>query len=192
MPRPSVRGQLVESALEQFHVRGYHNCSVEDITRAAGVPKGSFYNHFASKDALAVEALQQYQARSVWRTPDDPDQPPLVRLRRRFETLRDLLVARGCTRGCLIGNMGTELADLNPAVRAEVQASLAFRSAAATELLGEAQRRGELATDADPDILGPFLVDAWEGVVLRAKVDKTPRAMDGFFALFDRIVKEAD
>ncbi len=57
VPRQSVRPQLVEAALEQFHSRGFHNCSVDDITRAAGVPKGSFYNHFASKDALAVEAL---------------------------------------------------------------------------------------------------------------------------------------
>jgi TetR/AcrR family transcriptional repressor of nem operon len=189
MPRPSVRGRLLESALEEFHSRGFHNCSVEDITRAAGVPKGSFYNHFASKDALAIEALRQYQERSVWRTLDDADDAPLVRLRRRFEALRDLFGARGYTRGCLIGNMGTELADLNPAVRAEVQASLDRRSAVAAGLLREAQDRGELGPSADPDVLGPFLVDAWEGVVLRAKVDKTPRALDGFFVVFDQILK---
>ncbi|MGH8859762.1 MAG: TetR/AcrR family transcriptional regulator, partial [Jatrophihabitantaceae bacterium] len=81
MARPSVRPQLLDAALEQFHVRGFHNCSVDDITKAAGVPKGSFYNHFASKDALAVEALRQYQQRSVWRTTDDADLPPLTRLR---------------------------------------------------------------------------------------------------------------
>ena len=91
MPRPSVRPQLVEAALDQFHTRGFHNCSVDDIAKAAGVPKGSFYNHFASKDALAVEALQQYQQRSVWRTTDDADQPPITRLRHRFEAMRRVL-----------------------------------------------------------------------------------------------------
>ncbi len=191
MPRPSVRSYLVESALEQFHTRGFHNCSVEDITRSAGVPKGSFYNHFASKDALAIEALQQYQARSVWRTTDDAEAPPLTRLRHRFEILRDALVARDYMRGCLIGNMATELADLNPAVRAEVQASLEFRSVAAAEMIRAAQESGEVSAEHDPELLGRFLIDAWEGVVLRAKVDKSPRALDGFFVLFDSLVGSA-
>jgi TetR/AcrR family transcriptional regulator, transcriptional repressor for nem operon len=191
MPRPSVRNHLVESALEQFHTRGFHNCSVEDITRAAGVPKGSFYNHFPSKDALAIEAIHQYQTRSVWRTSEDDDLPPLTRLRHRFEALRDILVERGYTRGCLIGNMGTELADLNPAVRAEVQASLDFRSKSAADLLATAQHRGDIATTHDPEILGRFLVDAWEGAVLRAKVDKSPRALHDYFVMFDSMVGSA-
>jgi TetR/AcrR family transcriptional repressor of nem operon len=188
MARPSLRSHLVESALVEFHARGFHNCSVEDITKSAGVPKGSFYNHFASKDALAIEALQQYQARSVWRTTDDADRPPLTRLRNRYLAMRDVLEARGYTRGCLIGNMGTELADLNPGVRAEVQASLDFRSAASAELLREAQRTGALPAYHDPDVLGRFIVDAWEGVVLRTKVNKSPEAIDGFFAILDQLL----
>jgi TetR/AcrR family transcriptional repressor of nem operon len=187
MARPSVRPRLVEAALDQFHARGFHNCSVDDITKAAGVPKGSFYNHFASKDALAVEALQQYQQRSVWRTTDDADLPPLTRLRHRYEAMREVLVERGFTRGCLIGNMGTELADLNPEIRAEVQASLDYRSKATTRLLRDAQDAGDLPAHHDPDVLGPFLVNAWEGVVTRTKVCKSTRAMDEFFVVLDQM-----
>jgi TetR/AcrR family transcriptional repressor of nem operon len=187
MARPSVRPRLVEAALDQFHARGFHNCSVDDITKAAGVPKGSFYNHFASKDALAVEALQQYQQRSVWRTTDDADLPPLTRLRHRYEAMRRVLVERGFTRGCLIGNMGTELADLNPEIRAEVQASLDYRSKATTQLLRDAQDAGDLPAHLDPDVLGPFLVNAWEGVVTRTKVCKSTRPMDEFFVVLDQM-----
>jgi TetR/AcrR family transcriptional repressor of nem operon len=187
MPRPSVRPRLVEAALEQFHARGFHNCSVDDITKAAGVPKGSFYNHFASKDALAVEALRQYQQRSVWRTTDDADLPPLTRLRHRFEAMRDVLIGRGFTRGCLVGNMGDELADLNPEIRAEVLASLEYRSRATTELLRDAQAAGDLAPHLDPDVLGPFLVNAWQGVVTRTKVCKSTQAMDEFFVVLDQL-----
>jgi TetR/AcrR family transcriptional repressor of nem operon len=188
MPRVSVRPQLVDSALEEFHTRGFHNCSVEDITKAAGVPKGSFYNHFASKDALAIEVLRQYASRSVWRVSDDAELPPLRRLRRRFEVMRDALAGQDYRRGCLFANMGNELADLNPDVRDEVEASLAFRSAAAAEMLHEAQAAGALASSHDAKLLGSFLVNAWQGVVTRAKISKSSEALDGFFAMFDQIL----
>jgi TetR/AcrR family transcriptional repressor of nem operon len=182
-----MRTHIVESALEQFHTRGFHNCSVQDITKAAGVPKGSFYNHFPSKDALAIEAVHQYAARSVWQTGDDADLAPLVRLRRRFEVLRDTLTGRGYARGCLLANMGAELGDLSASVRAEVEANLASRSAAATEMLRQAQRAGDLAPGQDAELLGAFLVNAWQGVVTRTKVSKTSDAIDGFFAIFDQL-----
>ncbi|MDQ6851856.1 MAG: TetR family transcriptional regulator C-terminal domain-containing protein [Actinomycetota bacterium] len=188
MARPSVRPQIVESALEQFHTRGFHNCSVEDVTKAAGVPKGSFYNHFESKEALAIEVLRQYVQRSVWRAPDDLELAPLVRLRQRFEAQREILAGNGYTRGCLLGNMGSELGDLSPAVRAEVEASLARRGAVATDLLRAACANGELAARHDPDVLGPFLVNAWEGVLTRTKVSKSGEAMAGFFAMFDQLL----
>ena len=54
MPRPSMRDHLVASALEALHRQGFNGSAVQDITDAAGVPKGSFYNYFESKEALAL------------------------------------------------------------------------------------------------------------------------------------------
>ena len=62
MPRASVREQLVNSALEVFHARGFNGSGVQDIVDAAGVPKGSFYNHFESKEALGVQVVHAYTA----------------------------------------------------------------------------------------------------------------------------------
>jgi AcrR family transcriptional regulator len=55
-----VRGKLVEAGLETLHAKGFNGCSVQDITEAAGVPKGSFFNHFKTKEALALEVLGPY------------------------------------------------------------------------------------------------------------------------------------
>src|SRR5262249_43060960 len=60
MPRPSLREQLLTAGLEVLHQKGFNATSVQDITDAAGAPKGSFYNHFESKEALALEALRLY------------------------------------------------------------------------------------------------------------------------------------
>lgn len=188
MPRPSARGKLVEAALEQLHTRGFHNCSVEDITRAAGVPKGSFYNHFESKDALASEAIREYQSRSVWRRGGDEQDPPLERLRGRFAAQREIIETHGYARGCLIGNMASELSDFNEQIRAQVQDSLAFRTQAVAQMLREAQQRGELSPAYDPDLLGAFLINTWEGVTVRTKVCKSAEPIDGFFAVLDQLL----
>ena len=63
MPRHNVREQIVEAGLKTLLEKGFNACGVRDITDAAGVPTGSFYNHFASKEALGAEIVERYGAR---------------------------------------------------------------------------------------------------------------------------------
>src|SRR5260370_32402330 len=88
MARHSLREDIVEAALEQFHSHGYNAAGVKDITDRAGVPKGSVYNHFDSKEALAVVALERYAERRRLEDLADRSVAPLARLRRHFELLR--------------------------------------------------------------------------------------------------------
>jgi len=97
----------------------------QDITDSAGVPKGSFYNHFDSKEALAVVALQRYAERRRLEDLADPSAAPLARLRSHFELLRAETQEHGFTRGCLLGNLGAEVADHSDVLRAAVGQSLA-------------------------------------------------------------------
>jgi TetR/AcrR family transcriptional repressor of nem operon len=60
MARPNVRERLLDAGVEIFHRCGFNGCGVQEITEAAGVPKGSFYNHFASKEALGAAVLDSY------------------------------------------------------------------------------------------------------------------------------------
>ena len=89
MPRPSLKEQIVEAAVETLHRKGFHGSSVQDITEAAKAPKGSFYNHFVSKEDLALAALQRYwergeTSRKILR---DGQYPPLERLNRYLDHL---------------------------------------------------------------------------------------------------------
>jgi TetR/AcrR family transcriptional repressor of nem operon len=182
MPRHSVRDVIVETALGEFHRIGYNACSVDTITRAAGVPKGSFYNHFKSKEDLAVEVVAKYTAEAEWNGVTDPALTPLAKLRTQFRVMGDVLVGNGYTRGCMIGNMGEELADHSEPMRAQVRASLGGWAEGIAATLRAARAAGELTTDADPDMLGRFVLDAWEGALLRSKVVKSNQPLDDFFA----------
>src|SRR5580704_8357956 len=57
---PPVRDRLLDAGVAMFRKSGFNGCSVQDITESAGVPKGSFYNHFDSKEALGAAALEHY------------------------------------------------------------------------------------------------------------------------------------
>jgi TetR/AcrR family transcriptional repressor of nem operon len=183
MPKPGVRAQIVEAALEQFQQRGFNGCGVKDITDAARVPKGSLYNHFDSKEALAAEVMRRYEAdcalESLTRAPGEP----VARLRAFFESLRAGLQRRGFARGCLFGNFGSEMADHSTAVREQVESGLARWSAAIAVLLREARDSGMLPQGHDPELLSRFIVDSWQGAVIHAKVAKDQGPLDDFFAV---------
>src|ERR1700682_3876134 len=84
MPRPSNKEKLLVDGLRLVHERGFGASSVRDITQAAGVPQGSFTNHFASKEAFGLEVLERYRAMTsaaVRATLRNDRLPPLDRLR---------------------------------------------------------------------------------------------------------------
>ena len=60
-PDPTSRAALIEAARLEFQKRGLHGARIEDITQACGLAKGSFYLHFASKEALFAELVKQFE-----------------------------------------------------------------------------------------------------------------------------------
>src|ERR1700684_4466489 len=127
MPRHNVREQIVDAGLQTLLEKGFNACGVRDITDAAGVPTGSFYNHFASKEALGAEIVERY-ARDDSRRKDLRDKalPPLERLRRHFTGLNRMYADLGYARGCLLGNFSAELADQSPLIRERLAGLFAF------------------------------------------------------------------
>jgi TetR/AcrR family transcriptional repressor of nem operon len=188
MPRPSVREQLVEAAADCFQERGFNGIGVQEITRTAGVPKGSFYNHFPSKEALAVEVMNRY---AVARRPDmleDRTLAPAPRLRAHFRFLAEDLERFDFARGCLFGNFGAELSTQSAEVRGQVEAALENWTAKVAAVLEECRAAGALKSTLDSASLANVLVNAWEGAVLRSKVTRSRQSLDDFFALFDSLV----
>ena len=187
MPRANVRDRLIESAVEVFHARGFNGCSVQDIVEAAGVPKGSFYNHFASKEALGVEVVRAYTALVGGYVVEagaadilSGDGSPLARIRAYFEAVIEQNVSCGVRKGCLLGNFATELAPHSTEIARAVTDALDTWSAAVAQALVQAQESGELSMDADVDALARYLVDGYEGAAARAKLIGDRAPMDEF------------
>ena len=190
MARASVREQIVDAAFDQFHQHGYNRCGVKLITDSAGVPKGSFYNHFESKEALALVVMQRYG--DTRRVPELADQSvaPLARLRKHFEFLASDIEKYGYQRGCVFGNFSNEAADHSPAIRDGLVASFASWSAAVASTIREAQADGSVTSKQDPEVLGRFLVNAWEGAIVGERASKDGSSFAAFFTVaFDALLQ---
>jgi TetR/AcrR family transcriptional repressor of nem operon len=187
VPRANVRDQLVEGALAVFHARGFNGCSVQEIVEAAGVPKGSFYNHFASKEALGVEVVRAYTTKVGAYVADagageilSGKGTPLERIRAYFEAVVEENASCGVRKGCLLGNFATELAPHSEEIAREVAHALDNWSAAIAKALALAQEAGELSREVDVDALGRYIVDGYEGAAARAKLIGDRAPMDQF------------
>jgi TetR/AcrR family transcriptional regulator, transcriptional repressor for nem operon len=186
MPRPNVREQLIKAGLQTLHLHGFNGCGVQSITDAAGVPKGSFYNHFESKEALALEALERFWQAGSRRLAllSDTSLDPVERLRRYFRALSDAFVRQEFQKGCLIGNFSTELSAQSSEIRDRLAAIFAAWSHSLESCVREAEKAGRVQPRLPAATIAAFLVNAWEGTVLRSKVeqDKSP------FEQFERVV----
>ena len=181
MPRPNVRQKIVDAGLEILIEKGFNGCGVQDITAAAGVPKGSFYNHFESKEALGAEVVDLYGRNNPRRaTLADTSLPPLQRLRTHFERLNEAFTEAHFGRGCLLGNFSAELADQSQLIRERLAALYLSWSTDIATVIAQAQAEGAISSKTPAADLAAFLLDAYEGALLRTRVEKSGRAFDRF------------
>jgi len=191
MPRLSVREQLIDAAYDHIHEHGFAGSGVKDITDAAGVPKGSFYNHFDSKEAMAVEVMRRYSADQGTEILTDRSKAPLERIREHFAYVTGRLEHFAYARGCMIGNLGAELSAQNSAILEAVDRSLTCWVTRLAAALDEARAAGTLANPVDGLALAQFLVNAWEGAAMRAKISKSRTPLDDFSAVFESLAAVA-
>ena len=170
------RAALVQQGTQLMLRSGYAGIGLAELLQAAGVPKGSFYNHFDSKEAFGVELVRQYYAEHdglLASLLTQTDRSPLERLRSYFELLLQRATEAGPhARGCLMGMFALEMAGSSEPLRASVDEAFRAWQARVAELLRQAQVAGELAPEQDPQPLAALLLEGWEGALMRARASR--------------------
>ena len=191
MSRPSNREKILETGLRVVHERGFAGASVRDIVQAAGVPQGSFTNHFASKEAFAIEVVDLYfeQTRATLNaTLGDMSRPPLQRVRAYIAARKASLLRAGLHKGCLFGNLTAEASEQSEPIRTrmvEVFATVRERLAAC---LRDAVAAGEVRGDLDCEEVAACMVAALQGAILLAKAERDLAPIERFEKLLFQYV----
>ncbi|MGW7368392.1 TetR/AcrR family transcriptional regulator [Streptomyces sp. NPDC054841] len=170
-----AREKIISAAQSLIELRGYSALGVAEICKAAGVPKGSFYYFFESKEALALTVLDEHWAgqRRDWTRILQSDAEPLQRLRQLFDETEAAQRAGqkscGTVSGCLFGNLTLELSNQTESIRERLQAIFDAQVDMVESVITEALQRGEVNV-ADPREAARSIVAQLEGQVLFAKL----------------------
>jgi TetR/AcrR family transcriptional repressor of nem operon len=183
-----TRDRLIAEGLKSLILKGFDGIGLNEILHSAGVPKGSFYYFFKSKEEFAGAVLDAYE-RLYFDTRHemlkDTSFTPLQRLRNYFDAVERLHLAEAPLGGCLYGVLSQTAAARGPEFRARLARVFSRWEAQLRALLEEAQAIGEVDPSLDVKNAAAFLIDCYEGTLVRMKINGDRNAFRRFrrFAL---------
>ena len=170
--RPDTRQHILDCGRQLVAAKGFVGVGLAEILATAGVPKGSFYHYFASKEVFGAALIESYF--DDYRTrlaalSAQPGQTGAQRLLTYFE--RWIETQQGNDRAA-------EIADLSDAMRSRMLAGTDAILRQLTEFIAAGQADGSIGTTEAPAVLAQFLYQAWLGASLLAKLRREPNAFD--------------
>lgn len=199
MPRTAdptdIPKRLLTAGFSLLLRQGYNATGIQQIADEAGVPKGSFYNHFASKEVFAaaiVDRYSDYSQLSWQRMMSDAPGEPMGAIRHVFSRMLAYHERAQSSAGCLVGNLAAEISQSSDACRQSLLAAqLAWRQRLAG-LIAAGQARGEIRRDIDALALSALTWSVWEGSLLRMKVEGDVKPLrDSILLMLDRVYSPA-
>ena len=178
MARPKkseqTRAGLIQVGMDQLSEIGYHGTGVKKILDVMQVPKGSFYNYFASKEAFVADVVKEYGRELINELDESIGKSPLSAVNQLRIILDDSIEnyeSLGCRRGCLIGSLAAELGGQSSLCQEALQQVVNQWELRIAALLSRGQQAGEIRTDLRADQLANIFWSCWEGALMRMKLE---------------------
>jgi TetR/AcrR family transcriptional repressor of nem operon len=176
--RGEARTQLLDAGVTVIRERGLAATTVDDLCRAAGVTKGAFFHHFASKEAFAVAVAEHWSAFAAelfanadYHSLSDPLDRVLA-----YVDLREQLIGEDLPAeySCAVGTMVQESYATHPAIRQACAESIFGHAATLEADLAAALERAADPGDADPAGLARYTQAVLQGSFILGKAGDDP------------------
>ncbi|MFA3791549.1 TetR/AcrR family transcriptional regulator [Aliiglaciecola sp. SL4] len=182
-----TRAELIRSGLELLTEQGFFASGIDKILKKVGVPKGSFYHYFASKEAFGravIESYASYFANKLDAHLLNTDFEPIQRICHFVADAKAGMQKHQFKRGCLVGNLGQEVDVLPESYRGLLLEIFMAWQARIEACLREAQQHKLISQSANCALLAEFFWLGWEGAVSRARLVQDAQPLDHFLSQF--------
>ena len=184
---------ILTIGMEILSDRGYHGTSVKDIVSAAGIPKGSFYNYFESKEDFAVKALDKYfdeVVDEVAKVLDDGSKSYKHRLIEHYEhRVAVMLTQPDFKDGCISDSLGNEMGNHSESIRKAITQRESLVKGKLIETVQKAKENGEINTQLDAAVLVNFIEDAWKGAIITRKEYQSDGSMHNLLEVIRNLLE---
>jgi TetR/AcrR family transcriptional regulator, transcriptional repressor for nem operon len=171
-----TRLRILDQGVSLLKERGYHGTGVQEILAAVGVPKGSFYHYFGSKEAFGAEVIRHYIEPFIERLEHFLNRGDLSgegALNAYFAEMIEELQRTEFKGGCLLGNLIGEIADTSEVCRSALASALHRYRDKLREGITRAQAENAFRRDKSALEMADLLADSWQGALLRMKVEQS-------------------
>ncbi|HVZ91067.1 MAG TPA: TetR/AcrR family transcriptional regulator [Rhizomicrobium sp.] len=168
----TARQKLIEAALALIRAKGYAATTVDELCVRAGVTKGAFFHHFASKEELAVAVANYWSETTGALFADAPyhrRKDPLERILGYLDFRKELLKGEVPEFTCLVGTMVQEVYETNPQIRAACEASISAHARTLEADIAEAMKRYGVDPGFSPASLALHTQAVLQGAFILAK-----------------------
>jgi len=190
MEKRDTKKLLIEVGAELIYKNGYSNTGILDILNKAGVPKGSFYFYFKSKEDFCLQLIdffvEMYVNQAVKILVEEKNIPPRERLKSFFSYSQCHFEGGGCTKGCPLGNLILEMSEINENIRLKLVDGYQKMNEPLIICIEEGIQKGEISSDLDKDELTLFIQNSWEGALMNMKLTRNSKAL----VLFNKFIFE--
>ncbi len=196
MPRQAgtkevTKNALLEAGAQIMIEKGYTNTGIQEVLESTGVPKGSFYYYFDSKEDFALQVIDYKDAsyaEYLKKFFDDKSLSPIERLKAYCNEGKKMFEENECRKGCLIGNLSQEMADQSEVLRARLEESLTRTRNTFAKAMKEAQQKGLINSKLDANQLAEFFLAGWHGALMRSKTTKNSGPLATFIKMMFNVV----
>lgn len=182
-----TREHLLATGEAVIRGKGFAGVGLSEILTEAGVPKGSFYHYFPSKDDLGYALVNAYGEAIMQHLQNSLQQHPGSSLQALQDFFLQLITVFEQDFGqcnCMLGNLGQELAGQHAGFREVLQRHFQQVERTLAAALTQAQNEGDLTRDQDTLALARLLFSGWEGALMRAKLEQSPLLLRQFVQHF--------
>jgi AcrR family transcriptional regulator len=190
-----TREMILEKAAILFSRQGYFGSSISDLMEETGLKKGGIFNHFESKEQLALEAFD-YSVDLIWqRIKQEFENKPnrADRLLAVVSVFRWLAETPPLPGGCPILNTAIEADDAHPALRERARLAMDAWRDLICRNVRKGIERGEIRSEVEPEFLATILISTLEGAVMMSKLYRDPvhmhRAVDHLTTYIENSVR---
>ncbi len=182
---------ILNVGYDVFRRNGYHNVGINQILKESGIPKGSFYNFFESKEDFAQQVIEQYgENNRCWMKDyfEECTLSALECLKSFYALMINLNEKDDYSGGCLVNNMSVEVGRQNDVIASEANQHFIGWLNVLASVVSKGQENNEITSEFSALEIAEYLHAGFYGVLSRTKVTRNRVYMDTWFEMTFKLI----